>query len=389
VSAPTQHPGRRRVGASLPDFPWDSLAGAKALAASHPDGLVDLSVGTPVDPTPAVVAEALRSAANAPGYPQTYGTAPLREAVAAWFARRRGVPALDPDGVLPTVGSKELVAWLPFLLGLAEGDVVAHPAVAYPTYDVGARLARATPLGADTVEELDAAWDAGQRIRLLWLNSPSNPTGAVRTVAELAALVAWARAHDVVVASDECYAELGWEPEHDTTVGGLVPSVLDPRVCGGDHTGLLVAYSTSKQSNLAGYRAAFLAGDVALVRELLELRKHAGMIVPWPVQVALQAALSDDGHVAVQREVYRRRREVLRNALQGAGFRVDGSVAGLYLWSTRDEPCRTTIDALAARGVLAAPGDFYGPPGARHVRIALTATDERIEQARRRLAQER
>ncbi|WP_432564592.1 succinyldiaminopimelate transaminase [Kineococcus sp. SYSU DK003] len=384
MSAPTQ-PARRRVGASLPDFPWDSLAAAKATASAHPGGLVDLSVGTPVDATPEVVAEALRSAADAPGYPQTYGTAPLRETVAAWFARRRGVPALDPDGVLPTIGSKELVAWLPFLLGLGEGDVVAHPAVAYPTYDVGARLARATPLGADTVEELEAAWNAGSRIRLLWLNSPSNPTGAVRTVQDLAALVAWARAHDVVVVSDECYAELGWEPAHDTTVGGLVASVLDPRVCGGDHTGLLVAYSTSKQSNLAGYRAAFLAGDVALVREVLELRKHAGMIVPWPVQVALRAALADDEHVAVQRERYRARRELLRPALQRAGFRVDASQAGLYLWSTRDEPCRTTIDLLARRGILAAPGDFYGPPGARHVRIALTATDERIGQVPDRL----
>jgi succinyldiaminopimelate transaminase len=386
VSAPTQHPARRRVGASLPDFPWDSLAGAKARAAAHPGGIVDLSVGTPVDATPEVVAAALRSAADAPGYPQTYGTPPLREAVAAWFARRRGVPALDPDGVLPTVGSKELVAWLPFLLGLGEGDVVAHPAVAYPTYDVGARLARATPLGADTVEELDAAWKAGARVRLLWLNSPSNPTGAVRPVGELAALVAWARAHDVVVASDECYAELGWDEAHDVTRGGLVPSILDPRVCDGDHTGLLVAYSTSKQSNLAGYRAAFLAGDVALVRELLELRKHAGMIVPWPVQVALQAALSDDEHVAHQRERYRARRDVLRPALQRAGFRVDHSGAGLYLWSTRQEPARTTIDLLAERGILAAPGDFYGPPGAQHVRIALTATDERIGEVPARLA---
>ncbi|WP_432543615.1 succinyldiaminopimelate transaminase [Kineococcus sp. SYSU DK002] len=387
MTAPTrpQH-ARRRVGAALPDFPWDSLAAAKARAAAHPGGIVDLSVGTPVDATPQVVADALRAAANAPGYPQTHGTAPLREAVAAWFARRRGVPHLDPDGVLPTVGSKELVAWLPFQLGLGEGDVVAHPAVAYPTYDVGARLARATPLAADTVAELDAAWEAGARVRLLWLNSPSNPTGAVRTVEELAALVAWARAHDVVVASDECYAELGWLPAHDTTTGGLVTSVLDPRVCGDDHTGLLVAYSTSKQSNLAGYRAAFLAGDVALVRELLELRKHAGMIVPWPVQVALRAALSDDEHVAAQRELYRGRRRVLREALQGAGFRIDASEAGLYLWSTRDEDCRTTVDLLAERGVLVAPGDFYGPAGARHVRVALTSTDERIGEVPGRLS---
>ena len=379
-------PARRRVGASLPDFPWDSLAGAKALASSHPGGLVDLSVGTPVDPTPEVVQRALREAADAPGYPQTHGTAPLRESVAAWFARRRGVPTLDPDGVLPTVGSKELVAWLPLLLGLGAGDVVAHPSVAYPTYDVGARLAGAAPLGADTVEELDAAWDAGQRVRLLWLNSPSNPRGSVLEVAQLRDLVLWARAHDVVVASDECYAELGWDGAHDAARGGLVPSVLDPRVCDGDHTGLLVAYSTSKQSNLAGYRAAFVAGDPALVRELLEVRKHAGMIVPWPVQVALRAALSDDAHVDAQRERYRARREVLRPALEAAGFRVDSSVAGLYLWSTRGEPCGNTVEALAARGVLVAPGGFYGPPGAQHVRIALTGTDERIGQVPGRLS---
>lgn len=376
---------RRRVAASLPDFPWDSLAGAKALAGAHPGGIVDLSVGTPVDPTPEVVQRALCAAADAPGYPQTYGTAALREAVADWFARRRGVPALDPDGVLPTMGSKELVAWLPLLLGLGSADVVAHPSVAYPTYDVGARLAGATPLGVDTVEELQDAWESGQRIRLLWLNSPANPTGSVLDVADLRALVTWAREHDVVVASDECYAELGWDAGHDAARGGLVPSVLDPRVCDGDHSGLLVAYSTSKQSNLAGYRAAFLAGDVALIRELLEVRKHAGMIVAWPVQVALQAALLDDTHVDVQRERYRARRELLRPALQSAGFRIDSSLAGLYLWSTRGEASRETVDLLAARGILAAPGDFYGAPGARHVRIALTASDERIGQVPARL----
>ncbi|WP_432546844.1 succinyldiaminopimelate transaminase [Kineococcus sp. SYSU DK004] len=377
-------------GAALPDFPWDSLAAAAARARAHPGGIVDLSVGTPVDPTPAVVADALRSAADAPGYPQTWGTPALRETVSAWYARRRGVDGVDPDGVLPTVGSKELVAWLPTLLGLGPGDVVAHPPVAYPTYDVGARLARARPAAAGTVDELDelAAGLAasGERLGLLWLNSPSNPTGAVLDVPELAAVVRWARERGVVVASDECYAELGWDAAHDTTRGGLVPSVLDPRVCGGDHTGLLSVYSTSKQSNLAGYRAAFVAGDPALVRDLLAVRKHAGMIVPWPVQVALATALADDAHVDAQRERYRARRDVLLPALRRSGFRVDASGAGLYLWSTREEDCRTTVDALAGRGVLVAPGDFYGPAGARHVRVALTATDERVAQVPDRLA---
>ncbi|WP_432491996.1 succinyldiaminopimelate transaminase [Kineococcus auxinigenes] len=388
MSAPAV--ARRGRGAALPDFPWDSLAGAKALAASHPGGIVDLSVGTPVDPTPEVVAAALRAAADAPGYPLTWGTPALRETVAAWFARRRGVPGLDPDGVLPTVGSKEMVAWLPFLLGLGAGDAVAHPAVAYPTYDVGARLAGATPvpvdLGGGGVDALEQARRAGHRVRLLWLNSPSNPTGAVLDVDELARLVAWAREHGAVVASDECYAELGWDERHDASRGGLVPSVLDPRVTGGDSTGLLAVYSTSKQSNLAGYRAAFAAGDAALVRELLEVRKHAGMIVPWPVQAALAAALADDAHVDAQRERYRARREVLRGALEGAGFRVDASGAGLYLWSTRGEGSRDTVDLLARRGVLVAPGDFYGPAGAQHVRVALTAPDERVAQVPQRLA---
>ncbi|WP_338073563.1 succinyldiaminopimelate transaminase [Kineococcus siccus] len=381
---------RRPRGAGLPDFPWDSLAGAKATAAAHPGGLVDLSVGTPVDPTPEVVAEALRGAADAPGYPQTHGTPALRETVSAWFARRRGVPGVDPDGVLPTIGSKELVAWLPLLLGLGPGDVVAHPGVAYPTYDVGARLAGARPAVADGVAGLAAAEEqalqTGGRVGLVWLNSPSNPTGAVLEVEELAAVVAWARERGIVVASDECYAELGWDERHDAARGGLVPSLLDPRVCGGDHTGLLCVYSTSKQSNLAGYRAAFVAGDVALVGELLAVRKHAGMIVPWPVQVALAAALADDAHVDAQRERYRARRDVVRTALEGAGFRVDASGAGLYLWATRGADSRTTVAELAARGVLAAPGDFYGPAGARHVRIALTATDERIAEVPGRLA---
>lgn len=330
-------------------------------------------MGTPVDPTPDVVREALSRASDAPGYPQTWGTPALREAVVDWFARRRGVPGLDPDGVLPTIGSKELVAWLPTLLGLGPGDVVVHPEVAYPTYDVGARLAGATPLPADGTAQLGP-----QRVRLMWVNSPSNPTGRVLGVDHLAKVVAWARARGVVVASDECYAELGWSAEE-------VPSILDPRVSGGSADGLLAVYSLSKQSNLAGYRAAFVAGDPAVVRRLLEVRKHAGMIVPAPVQAAVVAALADDGHVAEQRERYRARREVLLPALRHSGFRVDDSEAGLYLWATRDEDCWTTVGRLAERGVLVAPGSFYGAAGGRHVRVALTATDERIAAAVRRL----
>lgn len=360
---------------NLPDFPWDSLAEAKAQANQHPDGIVDLSVGTPVDDTPEVIQRALRDAANAPGYPQVWGTADLREAIAAWFARRRGATYVDPDGVMPTIGSKELVAWLPTLLGLGPGDEVGFPAIAYPTYDVGARLAGATPRPAQGLLEFGP-----KPPKLLWLNTPSNPTGAVLGLEHLQKVVAWARQHGVVVASDECYAELSWSSPDPT------PSVLDDRVTGGDPTGLLAVYSTSKQSNLAGYRAAFVAGDPALVKRLVDIRKHAGMIVPWPVQRALLAAVGDDGHVAVQKARYAARRNELRTALEAAGWRIDASDAGLYLWATRDEPCRESVAALARLGILVAPGDFYGVAGERHVRIALTATDERISAAVARLA---
>lgn len=286
------------------------------------------------------------------------------------------MPGVDPAGVLPTIGSKEFVAWLPTLLGLGPGDLVVHPEVAYPSYDVGARLAGATPVPADGTAQVGPE---ASRVRLVWLNSPSNPTGRVLGVEHLAKVVAWARSVGAVVASDECYAELGWGVED-------VPSVLDPRVCGGSHQGLLAVYSTSKQSNLAGYRAAFAAGDPALVRRLLEVRKHAGMMLPRPVQEALRVAVGDDAHVAEQKERYRSRRAVVRAALLGAGFTIEHSEAGLYLWATRGEDCWTTVDRLADRGVLVAPGEFYGAAGRRHVRVALTATDERVAALAARLA---
>ena len=363
---------------TLPDFPWDTLTPFIERASAHPDGAVNLSVGTPVDATPAVVREALVAAADSPGYPATYGTPALRAAVAGWFARRRGVPSVDPLGVLPTVGSKELVGLLPALLGLGEGDVVVHPAVAYPTYDVGARLAGATPLPADDPSE----WAGNPAVKLVWVNSPSNPTGEVKGVEYLRSVVESARALGAVVASDECYAELAWD---EPWAADGVPSILDPRVCGGTHDDLVAVYSLSKQSNLAGYRAAFVAGDPALVRGLLETRKHIGLMMPGPVQEAMTAALSDDTHVAAQREVYRARREVLADALTRAGFTIDASSAGLYLWATRHEDAWDTVGWFADRGIVVAPGTFYGAAGVRHVRVALTASDERIAAAARRL----
>lgn len=357
----------------LPDFPWDSLSEHAATARAHPDGIVDLSVGTPVDPVPQPIQDALASVAHVPGYPATHGTAALRAAAVEALRRRHGVTGLDPEAVLPTIGSKELVAHLPALLGAGPGDLVVIPELAYPTYEVGALLAGASVLRSDGVTAAGPA-----RPAVIWLNSPSNPTGRVLGVDHLRKVVEWARERGTIVVSDECYLALGWESEP--------VSILHPDVHGGALDGLLAVHSLSKSANLAGYRAGFVAGDPALVRELLAVRKHAGMIVPRPVQEAMTVALGDDEALSAQRERYAARRRVLRKALQDSGFRIDHSEAGLYLWASRDEDAADTVAWLAQQGILVAPGTFYGPRGGRHVRVALTATDERINAAAHRLA---
>lgn len=359
--------------ASLPVFPWDTLADVTAIARAHRDGIVDLSVGTPVDEVAPVIRAALAAASATPGYPTTAGTPELRASIRAALQRRFGITGVDPAAVLPVIGTKELIAWLPTLLGLGSDDTVVIPELAYPTYDVGARLAGAQVLAADSLTQLGP-----QAPALLFLNSPSNPSGKVLGLDHLRKVVGWARERGVLIASDECYLGLAWD--------AAPLSVLHPSVCDGDHTGLLAIHSLSKSSSLAGYRAGFVAGDAGVVAELLAVRKHAGMMVPGPIQAAMVAALDDDDHVAVQRERYAQRRAVLLSALRSAGFTVDHSEAGLYLWATRGEPCRDTLAWLARRGILAAPGEFYGPAGAQHVRLALTATDERIAAAAERLA---
>jgi succinyldiaminopimelate transaminase len=331
-------------------------------------------VGTPVDPVAEVIRDALAAASSAPGYPTTAGTPALRASAVAALQRRYGITDVAPDAVLPVIGTKEAIAWLPTLLNLGRDDLVVVPELAYPTYDVGARLAGAEVVAADSLTQL------GPRSpKLVYVNSPSNPTGAVLGVDHLRKVVAWARDRGALVASDECYLGLGWSPDAPPV------SVLHPSVCDGDHTGLLAIHSLSKTSSLAGYRAGFVAGDPAVVAELLAVRKHAGMMVPTPIQAAMVAALDDDAHEKVQRERYERRREVLLAAVLSAGFTVDHSEAGLYLWATRDEPCRDTVASLAQLGILVAPGEFYGPRGGKHVRLALTATDERIDAAVARL----
>ena len=361
------------MGLALPDFPWDVLVPFGAKARTHPDGIIDLSVGSPVDPTPAHIREALSAATDAHAYPQTAGTVELRESIAEWYGRRRSVPGLTVDNVLPSIGSKELIAWLPLMLGLGPDDVVVQPTVAYPTYAIGAAIAGATVLSSDDPAE----WPANTR--LIWLNSPGNPDGRVLGVDGLRVAVERARELGAVIANDECYAELNWVGDEPT------PSILDPRVIRDSLDGVLSVYSLSKQSNLAGYRAGFVAGCDHVVGQLLAVRKHAGLMPPAPVQQAMVVALADEAHVVEQKARYAARRARLLPALEAAGFRIDHSEAGLYLWATRDEDAWVTVAWLAERGVLVAPGSFYGPAGGRHVRVALTTTDERIDAAVGRL----
>lgn len=363
---------RRSVAKNLPDFPWDSLTEAKARASEHPGGIVNLSVGTPVDPVDPLIRDALASVAEEPGYPTTHGTPALRAAAVGALARRYGITGLSDDAVLPAIGTKEMIAWMPTLLGLGPSDLVVIPELAYPTYEVGGLLARTRLIRADGLNRLGP-----ETASLVFVNSPSNPTGKVLGLEHLRKVVDWARTRDAVVVSDECYLGLTWE--------GEALSILHPSVCDGDHTNLLAVHSLSKTSNLASYRAGFVTGDADLVADLLEVRKHSGMMLPLPIQAAMTAALNDDEHENAQRERYRERRRILLDVVRGAGFTVDHSEAGLYLWATRGEECRRTVDWFAERGILVAPGEFYGPGGVQHVRIALTATDERIAAAADRL----
>ncbi len=366
---------RTPLAAVLPDFPWDSLAEAKARAGAHPDGLVNLSVGTPVDPVAPSIQIALSEAAGFSGYPQTIGTPELRSAICAALERRYGMTELVDASVIPVVGTKEAIALLPYMLGLSSGHTVVIPEIAYPTYEVSAVAAGARVLRSDSLLKLGPEVPS-----LMFLNSPSNPTGKVLGVPHLRKVVEWARDNDVIIAADECYLGLGWDDSNEPV------SILDPRVCDGDHRNLLAIHSLSKTSNMASYRAGYIVGDPVLVAELTEARKNLGLMVPYAIQQAMIAALNDDNQEAGQKLVYAHRRVKLMRALLGAGFRIDDSEAGLYLWATRGEPCRDTVDWFAERGILVAPGDFYGPRGAHHVRVALTEVDERIEAAVTRLS---
>ncbi|HZJ25826.1 MAG TPA: succinyldiaminopimelate transaminase [Acidimicrobiia bacterium] len=370
-----------------PPYPQDRLVVLRRLADARPGGVVDCSVGTPIDPLPEVARRALvESAPAATGYPPSIGSPALREAAAGWIDRRFGV-TIGADDVIACIGTKEMVASLPKLLHLRNPtrDTILYPAVSYPTYDMGAQLAglRAVAVPVDTDWRLDlsrVAPDDAQRALILWLNEPANPTGATMGAARVQDAVAWARARGIVVASDECYAEFTFDADGTP---GVPATVLH---AGAD--GVLAVHSLSKRSNMAGLRAGFVAGDPELVGYLGEVRKHAGLMVPAPVQAAAAAALGDDAHVDAQRARYAQRRALVLDGLDPLGFLHDGGPSTFYLWLRGAEGTDDGWELagrLAEAGTLVAPGDLYGPGGADHVRLSLTQPIDRLELALDRL----
>jgi succinyldiaminopimelate transaminase len=363
-----------------PPYPYERLDALQRLADSLAGGVVDCSIGTPCDPVPDVAVHAAAAAlSSSMGYPTSAGSPGLREAAAAWIARRFAVD-VTADGVGACVGTKELVAALPHLLRLRTPgrDTVLYPAVAYPTYEMGATLAgcRAVPVPVDTDWHLDlsAVSDSdAERALLLWVNEPGNPTGSVGDRESFGAIANWARTRGVVVASDECYVEFAPEPA----------SILEAGL-----GGVLAVHSLSKRSNMAGMRCGFYAGDPDLVTYLVETRKHAGFMVPTPVQAAAAAALDDDDHVALQRARYEERRKLVADGLAAHGLVHDGGPCSFYLWlhaeGTHDDGWEIAA-RLAHAGTLVSPGDLYGAAGADHVRLALVQPAERLQLALERL----
>lgn len=366
-------------------YDWSRLSAAKAVAAQHPDGMIDLSIGSPVDDVPASVRKALADAAddpNAYGYPVTRGTTQLREAITRWFSKARGVELeAIGAGICPTVGSKEGVALMASLLGLGNGDVVVQPRISYPTYEIGTQLAGAQTLKADVADV--ASWEHVPGVKMVWVNSPSNPTGEVLTDAQLRAIVDAARRIGAVVVSDECYALMDWRsdgPELTAT-----DCILNNDVCEGSAKGLLCLYSLSKQSNMAGYRTALIVGDNAIVAPMLETRKQIGQIIPGPSQAAMAAGLDDLDSVIAQRSRYRERLELLVDGLRAAGYEAEMPEGALYVWvKAVSGDCWTDIDALARLGIIVSPGEFYGDK--EYLRVSATAGDAAVSAAAERLA---
>jgi succinyldiaminopimelate transaminase len=364
------------VSFTPPPYPYERLDHLKELASRHEGGPIDASIGTPIDPPPDFVVAELAQATGARGYPPSAGTALYRESCAEWLARRFAVE-VGPHDVAACVGTKEFVATLAGFLRLRwpQRDTVLYPAISYPTYAMSATLAGvrgvAVPVGSAGLDLASVSDDDARRALVLWSNSPSNPTGALD---DLAAVARWGREHDVLVASDECYAEYTWT--------GRPRTILES-----GSNGVLAVHSASKRSNLAGLRAGFYAGDTGTVAYLRAVRQHAGFMVPGPIQAAVASAYADHLHVALQRERYRARLDALVSALSAFGVEAPLPDGTFYLWCSRDGDDGWSLAAALAEaaGLVVSPGDLYGEAGANHVRVALVVSDEQVSRVVERL----
>ena len=381
-----------QAGFTPPAYPYDRLAPLQEAAERVPGGMVDLSIGTPFDPPPDAVVAALGASGRERGYPPSVGTPAYREAAVGWLSRRFGV-SVPVSQAAACVGTKELVAGLPHWLRLRrpDRDTVLYPAVSYPSYAMGATLAgcRAVAVPMDehwrldlsAIDEADAA-----RALCLWVNTPGNPAGGLD---DLGAAAAWGRANGVPVLSDECYIEFTWDAGDGAGPHAPVPGEVPGRTILEHGTeGVLAVHSLSKRSNLAGVRAGFYAGDAELVAYLSELRKHAGFLVPGPVQAAAVVAFDDDRHVDEQRARYWARLELMRSVLAGVGVDAPAPGGAFYLWAAAPGGDAWALARLLATegGVLVSPGEFYGEAGAGHIRVAVVQPDERLALVGERLA---
>jgi succinyldiaminopimelate transaminase len=358
-------------GFEPPPYPYERLDEIAAIAGQHDGGAVDLSIGTPCDPPPAEVLAALSAGDTARGYPPSIGTKAFRDAAAGWMQRRLGA-SVDPDRELAAcVGTKEFVASVPQYLHLRdpERDTVLYPAISYPTYEMGAMLAGLRPV--PYLELDDVAEDDADRALCVWVNSPANPTGELH---DLAAAAAWGRARAIPVLSDECYAEFTW-------TGGPTTILRE------GSAGVLAVHSLSKRDNFAGARIGFYAGDQDLVHYLREVRKHAGLMPPGPVQAAAVIALGDDEHVAAQRARYLARMQRLAAVLDKAGYPAPLPAGAFYLWvpAPGGDAWAAARDLAGKAGLIVSPGEFYGPHGSAHFRVAAVQPDDRVEVAARRV----
>jgi LL-diaminopimelate aminotransferase len=351
--------------------------------------VISLGIGDPDLPTPPHLIEVLKQASEAPAnhrYPESDGLPELRQAIARWYQTRHGVE-LDPDReVVPLIGSKEGIAHFPLCL-INPGDVSLITDPGYPVYEVATMFAGGEtvklPLNEEDgwlprLDEIPA--DVAARAKILWLNYPNNPTGAVADLAFFEHAVAWAKAHDVAIAHDLAYADVafdGYEP----------PSILEVE---GARDVAIEFNSLSKAFNMTGWRVGMAVGNAELINALTRVKTNMDSGIPQAIQQMAIAALDDPRDtITSHNNVYARRRDRAIEVLRALGLRVEPPKASLYVWARLPEGERSSADfatrLIDQTGVVVTPGVSYGAAGEGYIRISLTTPDDRLNEALDRL----